>query len=407
MTSRLLVFLLFASVGCALIGIILIASSDRQSLTLADSAPSGESRSNPPQFNVDLFTETLNTGGAAVDRLDWRAILYGSGALLMALLALRALGSTNIVKLAGFLKSFRAPSDDCVGESSKGGFVTTRSRRIDRYEVSEPSDEVAPPLPLIHARTRAYSFEELSRHFRMYAHGLTGKMMVTFTGIVALFGLTTLVLVDLTLTSSLRGHAEESAKVTAVNIGDGVSGYLWTNNRDGLRELLRKHAAKPGMAYVLVQDRTGEVFAHSFPVLPAEMQPLPSTRDGIRRMLEIGENTVIEMSVPVLDGRLGTVRVGVWREEIDATIEANIAPLLKWIALIAIGGTLVAAYLVWKINQPIVTLVRAAREISHGELDAPGGCRVDDSSEYGELSRAFERMRSSVKAAMTRLGSEP
>jgi methyl-accepting chemotaxis protein len=162
------------------------------------------------------------------------------------------------------------------------------------------------------------------------------------------------------------------------------------------------------MAYVLVQDRTGAVFAHSFPVLPGEMQTLPATlpRDGIRRMVEIGKNTVIEMSVPVLDGRLGAVRVGVWQNEIDAVIAANIAPLLKWIALIAISGTFVAVYLVWKINQPIVTLVRAAREISHGELDAPGGCRVDDSSEYGELSRAFERMRASVKAAMIRLGSE-
>jgi hypothetical protein len=401
MTSRLLVLLLFASIGCALIGIILIASSDRQSLTLTDSA-SSESRSNTPQFDFDLFTETLNTGSASIDGLDWRAVLYGAGALLMMLLALRAMASaSHFVKLGGFFKSLHSTS-----ELPTGGFVSTRPKSHRADQDNEPFDEVAPPLPLIHARTQVYSFEELSRHFRMYAHGLTGKMMITFTGIVALFGLTTLVLVDLTLRASLRGHAEESVKITAVNISDGASAYLLANNRDGLRELLRKHAAKPSIAYVLVQDRIGEVFAHSFPVLPAEMKTLPAplARDGVRRMVEIGENTVIETSVSVLDGRLGTVRVGVWQDEIDAAVAANIAPLLKWIALIAIGGTLVAVYLVWKINQPIVTLVRAAREISHGELDAPGGCRVDDSSEYGELSRAFERMRASVKAAMTRLG---
>jgi len=42
------------------------------------------------------------------------------------------------------------------------------------------------------------------------------------------------------------------------------------------------------------------------------------------------------------------------------------------------------------------------RRISYGELDAPS-LGVEDKTEFGELSRALERMRSSVKAAVMRL----
>jgi HAMP domain-containing protein len=111
------------------------------------------------------------------------------------------------------------------------------------------------------------------------------------------------------------------------------------------------------------------------------------------------------VTVPILEGRLGTVRVGVWKDEVDAEIAAAVAPLVKWIAWAVIGGVFAAIVLVWKINQPIIRLVRAAREISHGELDSPGP-GIADSTEYGELSRALERMRASVRAAMVRLNGE-
>jgi nitrogen fixation/metabolism regulation signal transduction histidine kinase len=61
-----------------------------------------------------------------------------------------------------------------------------------------------------------------------------------------------------------------------------------------------------------------------------------------------------------------------------------------------------AILLVWRITRPILRLVNSARRISEGELDTLS-LTVDDSSEFGELSRSFERMRSSVKAAMSRL----
>lgn len=404
MRSRFLVFLLFASIGCAFLGVVLIVSSDRQSLTLADLTPR-ESRSSSLDFSFDVFNQTLSDGGKGIAELDWRVVLYGAAALLVTLLALRVMAAAaRMVKSDGFLKTSPPGAYGSAPE-----LATARTLRlVEPGETAAEFNEPAPPPPTAEAHRGAYSFEELSTHFRTYAHGLTGKMMITFTGIVAAFGLTTAVLVYLTLTASLREHAIESAKITAVNVSDGAPGYLLANRSDGLRELLRKHVGKPGVAYVLVQNRAGNIFAHSFPVLPTEMQSLStgdSPGDSSRRTFRIGENTVVEVAVPILAGRLGAVRVGVWKDELDVAVASTVTPLIKWIVLIVIVGIFAAIFLVWKINQPIVSLVRAAREISHGDLDMPGP-GVADSSEYGELARALERMRSSVRAAMIRLSGE-
>jgi protein-histidine pros-kinase len=80
-------------------------------------------------------------------------------------------------------------------------------------------------------------------------------------------------------------------------------------------------------------------------------------------------------------------------------------PLVKVLLLVVGGGVLMAVYLAWRINRPILRLVRAAHRISSGDLDAPA-LGTDDKSEFGELSRALERMRSSIKAALVRLGGE-
>jgi hypothetical protein len=108
-------------------------------------------------------------------------------------------------------------------------------------------------------RSSAHSLEEVTAHFHSYAHGLSGKMMVTFTGIVAAFGLLAALMVYMSFTASLRKHALERAKITAVNVSDGAPSHLLNNDRDELRETLRKHAMKPGVAYVLVRERGGKL----------------------------------------------------------------------------------------------------------------------------------------------------
>ena len=236
-------------------------------------------------------------------------------------------------------------------------------------------------------------------------HGLTGRMIAAFAAIVAIFGLLAISTVYVAFTSALRSHAAQRARITALALSDQVPAYVFKNNVSGLREFLRQHASRPGIAYALVENRAGEIVAHSFTVLSPGVKSQPAPVDGSQkwRVLNIEQGAVYEVTAQILEGQLGVLRLGIWADGVDAEILRIILPVVKLIASTIGLGILLTIFLAWKINRPILRLVRAARLISSGDLDTPAP-GVEDPTEFGELSRAFERMRSSIKAAMTRLG---
>lgn len=245
-----------------------------------------------------------------------------------------------------------------------------------------------------------------ARHWSMLGRGFNGKMLLAFTGTVALFGFSTVAVVYYSLTNSLREHELKRATVLALNVSDAAAGFVVAKQKAELGALLSKTAGRAPTAYIVVEDRQGAALAmHGLTALPNELSPSLNSEPlrGIqRRTLTVGGRRVYETAVPLLDGQAGAVRVGLWAEEVEGEIHRILAPVIFCILAVLAGGLVCSLYLVWRINRPIAKLVRIASHISRGDLDAPlGGTR--DPGEFGELSRALERMRSSVKAAMTRL----
>ena len=67
-----------------------------------------------------------------------------------------------------------------------------------------------------------------------YVQSLSGRMVATFTCIVAALGLVTIAMVYFTVKSSLRYHAIERARVTAINVSDSAAGYVLKKNLKGM-----------------------------------------------------------------------------------------------------------------------------------------------------------------------------
>ena len=274
-----------------------------------------------------------------------------------------------------------------------------RVLKQDRAKKSQPTAQAS-------VQTSSVSRAKAHRYWMSYMQSLSGRMVATFTCIVAMLGLVTIAVVYFTVKSSLRYHAIERARITAVNVSDSAAGYILKKNPKGMRELLQKRTHRSELAYILVQNNLNKIYAHTFDVLPAELENTSSAvGDQGERSLRLGGVPVIEVSVPILEGRSGTVRIGIWQKEIDREISRAITPLIKVLFLVVTGGILMAIYLAWKINRPIVRLVRSAQKISDGDLDAPS-FGTADKTEFGELARALERMRSSIKAALARLSEQ-
>ena len=325
-----------------------------------------------PDGQFDRWMEIIREGTTGV---GVELLLYGALTLIGLLLILRAVASAIVVFRQ---RKYLAPP---------------LSGQVHRLEPDSPSSE-APAMP-----------NGLAGQWSILGRGLTGKMLLGFTGTVALFGFCAAAVVYFTLMHSLREHQLQRATVLAVNVSDVAAGYMVAKKSAELRGLLRKSAGGAATAYIIVEDRNGSVAAHSLADLPAELQPSSDrvlVRQAYRRKRSIGTNPVYETVVPLLDGQAGAVRVGLWAAVVEAEVRRTVAPIVFWVLATIAAGLLCSIYLVWRINRPIVRLVRIASHISRGELDMPlSGTR--DAGEFGELSRALERIRSSVKAAMARL----
>ena len=403
--------ILLVALACASVALFLMKSEPAGSVTAARLLfpPIERLRS------VYSFYEPaplMHDGRVQLAGLEVQTFFYGIVGICGVLLALRSvISALQIHKQERLLKmQRRAPNHP------DHASITPTARGSERLAAADPvraSTEARIGARTLSALERWRTWKapiphRLSAPLVPYRHGLTGRMIVSFTAIVAAFGLLTVAVVHIALTASLRNNAIQRAKVTAANVSDISAAFMVKKNAKGLRELLAKYANRPETAYILVQNPAGEILGHSFATLPQEIQnmpDIPEARAEGQRLLRIGDGDVLEVTVPITGGQLGTVRVGIWRDEIDAEVRRSTMPLVKTLLLVVGGGILVAFYVAWRINRPIVRLVRAAQRISTGDLEAPS-LGVEDDSEFGELSRALERMRSSIKAAMARIGND-
>jgi HAMP domain-containing protein len=348
------------------------------------------------------LVQTVIQGDVALASLATESLFYGVLGTCGVVLALRAVISImRVLREERLLKARRS----AVGISSPLSRKATPS-----LPTSAPleSGELDAQKKTGILKSSGFWFElpsGLRQWLRLYIHGITGKLSFIFVGIIGVFGLVTVAVIYFNLSFSLSRQVIQTARITALNVGLDAPGYLSKNNATGLRALLRRHANTAELDYIVVEDRAGKIFAHSFDVIPRAVRG--SSSSGAHAIesqstVRLGDRVAYEISVPISEGRDGAVRVGIWREQVDAKISETVIPLINLVVLVLSGGALMAIFLVWQITRPIRRLVAAAKAISSGDLDTPSP-QVEDSNEFGELSRAIERMRSSVKAAMVRL----
>jgi hypothetical protein len=153
----------------------------------------------------------------------------------------------------------------------------------------------------------------------------------------------------------------------------------------------------------LVGNRSKRIFADAVG-LPAAKNTEPTLKQVYKR--DTGE-TMWDVSSPIfVKGKhWGGFRVGVSMvriEERKRSLLLTLIVIFSGFAVLTIGTMFVV---VNRAIKPVVALTGAAEQISMGEaLDVPIKSASPD--EIGKLTKAIERLRVSMKAAMSRLGGE-
>jgi HAMP domain-containing protein len=178
-------------------------------------------------------------------------------------------------------------------------------------------------------------------------------------------------------------------------VGVDVNGYLPTHNTRFQRPLTGDPAKD------LVGNRTKRVFAD-----PVGLAAAKNTEPGLLQVYRRDTGEVMwDVSSPILvkGKHWGGFRVGVSMERIEARKRALLLTLVSIFAVFALATVITVFVVVQRAIRPVVALTAAAEQISLGEaLDTPIKSEAVD--EIGLLTRAIERLRVSMRAAMDRLG---
>lgn len=192
-------------------------------------------------------------------------------------------------------------------------------------------------------------------------------------------------------TEDLRVRAVEIARDNASRSTD----LLLTNNRYELHALLRDTVdGNPDVRYAFVLEPDGAVLAHTFgTAFPSDLLGVQGTRvadDAEIALLQSRRSRLHDVAIPIYDGRVGTLRLGVSEDRMRAQIGAVARHITLMTALAASFGIAAAFLLTYVLTQPIAGLLRATAAVSRGEFEH----RVDvyTTDEFGALGESFNVM---------------
>jgi HAMP domain-containing protein len=234
---------------------------------------------------------------------------------------------------------------------------------------------------------------------------LKWKIAAACGGTVLAMGVLVLGIVYYLTETALRKQVDFRSSAIATNLSDAAAAYISRRSVLELDALVAKYGRLEGVAYALIQDGKGQMIASSLQPFPAELKSPANEntqeRTSASRTLSIRGRPVYETRAPVLEGQLGAVRVGLWDDTIQQDVRRTLLPIVLVTALGLAVAAVLAVLIAGSVIKPIIELSTAADAMSRGQLDVPIAVRSDD--EIGELARSIERMRASLKAAITRL----
>lgn len=229
----------------------------------------------------------------------------------------------------------------------------------------------------------------------------TWRIALTYSALLLILGLATIGIIDASMSRAVRAQIDRRLTLAAGELADIAAGYMSIKPAADLRPLVERYARYDGVAYVFVEDRKGMVTAHGMKSFPPELRDARSDAE-LRQVKKIAwtyHGRAVEETRAPIPGQLGTVHIGVWRDAVEAEVRKTVRPVVGLIGLIICVGISAVILLAHQLIRPIRRLATLATKLSTGDLETPLSTESND--EIADLARSLERMRASLKAAIT------
>jgi HAMP domain-containing protein len=222
-----------------------------------------------------------------------------------------------------------------------------------------------------------------------------------FLGLVIIF------IVQKTVTSSLKKEVIERGQTIATDLSRYSTEMILEEDKVGLRQTLANSLAYESVEYILVQDGQRRIIADTFNGdVPAELttrqisSEINNSNPPLIHLKSAGVQCY-DVAVGVAEGNLGFIRIGMKQSYIAEKVRQTNTYIIISIVLVTILGIIIVYFISNNIIRPIIHLANRATEISSGNLGEKITIKTNDEINY--MAESVERLRESLKIALTRL----
>lgn len=229
----------------------------------------------------------------------------------------------------------------------------------------------------------------------MRAISLRTKFLAIIIGLILLLGLSVIFLVSSKLSEKLSTELNRRGLFITKSIAEACVAPLLNDNIFKLQMTLNGfERSGEDIEYVFVLDKKGRVLAHTFgerfPIDLKEVNPVSPEQPYNIQPLITEKGRMIDFAVPILNGEMGVVHLGISEEPIRKSIANTIMLILGTITAVLVLGCSVAFMITKVITKPISDLVQETEIVSSGNLEYT--VPVSTKDEIGCLALTFNKM---------------
>jgi signal transduction histidine kinase len=221
------------------------------------------------------------------------------------------------------------------------------------------------------------------------------KILGIVLGFIVLLGAGVTIQARYALTATMTAQLEEQSVSISRDLAARAADPILLNDLLRLNDLLNETLANnPNVRYAFLVDSNGQVIASTFEGgFPLDLLSLNSAQASDHHhtaLIQTDEGLVWDTAVPILDGKIGTARIGLSDASMRAALSTLTAQFILTILFVSAAGILVAVFLTWILTRPILSLARATQEVAKGNFSPRVKRWAND--EIGDLADAFNVM---------------
>ncbi len=233
-------------------------------------------------------------------------------------------------------------------------------------------------------------------------------LLILFGAIV--FSVITLFITYRYVNNLLTDSLIEQGRIVAGNLAEIAAEKLIEEDIVALRSTIEKYKYYSNIEYIIVEDFNHQIKTDTYnEAVPKEInyhnvyEEFTDNNTSVKLIELDSQNIeVYDILLPIKEGLLGFVRIGMKKSYVDEKIEETILYLSLVFGIgIFLAIILVLFIITLQITRPIVYLTEEASKISMGDFDRPVNIKVKN--EIRILADSIERMRESLKTSIDRL----